>query len=591
MIPPTAWLVLDPDVVGERAQVWEGFPTSKGVKLAVTPVIDVYNCWLGAVVVLPATEAFLELLHALSQPTPLEQLVAEFDGDDGFEVAAVLEKLAAAGFVHVLESPDFEGSSVGRLRANWIATNRERLRTRVEIDLDASEGDALQAIARAHGQDVTIHCGRLEEHQPLLERLVELVQTRNGRPHSLTFKPLTLPERPYICELLLRVGATLYVQLNSWPRLTGSESLALACRYNVAVVVEMSAPWSAMTLDNVTRCVQDLHEAHITGLRFQPRAEADTSADITTLDKDAIDRALDALEDGLADFSIVGFPDDDVIVGLALPSPVEDRDRFLDEMLRRHLRRRVQALRAMEEMFGPLPSSEADARLVDPEEDPVTRDAALLKLAPGALVADICCSAGRTARRLSRYVEPSGLIVGVEKEQVALRIGRSINDSEGYNNIQFRRGLAQHIPLANETFDAVVCDWSFNILLSLGIAEAALREMVRILRPGGRLSVMQVISQFKLADLAHPQVYGADEGIDVAGGIDETFEKLSSTLSVVMRKLWVSEERTAGVPTRWFRRAHLPRLFDQIENSVMPAGRRGLLCYTIVAEKTAAGTK
>jgi ubiquinone/menaquinone biosynthesis C-methylase UbiE len=346
------------------------------------------------------------------------------------------------------------------------------------------------------------------------------------------------------------------------------------------VVVELAAPWAALTPDAVRHCAAWFEAARITGIRLRPLDGG------TVPEPDAVEQALCALEDAVGDLEVVGLPDDDVIAGHRV-EPVEVRDPFLAELRRRHLRRRIAAIRDLEEMLGPPPSSDGDATLIDPADDFLPRHPELLALPANAIIADIGCSAGRTSRRLAPHVGPHGMIIGVEKERLVLDIGRGIAQTEGVAHVQARRGLAQRLPLPDAAVDAVVCDWTFNLLLIAGIADAALAEMVRIVKPGGRIAVMQALARFGISDLANALVYGKEEGIDVLGGIDAALARRSDSLSVVHSKLWFAEERSAGRPLRWYRRAHLPRVVDPVGEGRMRAARRGTLCYSVVAEKRA----
>ena len=109
-----------------------------------------------------------------------------------------------------------------------------------------------------------------------------------------------------------------------------------------------------------------------------------------------------------------------------------------------------------------------------------------LALPTGALVADVACGDGATLRLLAAR----GLLgVGVDLEPRAVaRAGSAVV------------GDAQALPLATGAYDAVVCECAVS---TFDDPAQALREMARVLRPGGRLAMTDVLLR---RDLAPPEV-------------------------------------------------------------------------------------
>ncbi len=107
-----------------------------------------------------------------------------------------------------------------------------------------------------------------------------------------------------------------------------------------------------------------------------------------------------------------------------------------------------------------------------------------LNLAPGGIALDVGCGPGSVTASLAHAVGPDGLALGVDISEPML--ARAVRAETG-PQIGFLRADAQRLPLRAETVDAVV---SIAVLQLIPDPAAALAEMARVLRPGGRLSVM-----------------------------------------------------------------------------------------------------
>ena len=109
-----------------------------------------------------------------------------------------------------------------------------------------------------------------------------------------------------------------------------------------------------------------------------------------------------------------------------------------------------------------------------------------LALAPGAHVLDVCCGTGASAIPAAQAVGPAGTVLGVDLAQRLLDIARRKASRCGLHNVRFQFGDLLHLGLPAARFDAVVC--VFGIFFVPDMA-AAIRELWRVVRPGGRLAV------------------------------------------------------------------------------------------------------
>ncbi len=104
---------------------------------------------------------------------------------------------------------------------------------------------------------------------------------------------------------------------------------------------------------------------------------------------------------------------------------------------------------------------------------------------PGEHVVDIACGTGIVARQTAARVGLSGAIVAVDINPAMLAVGRSLPAPEGAS-IEWREGNAQALPLPDSTFNLALCSAGLQFFPD---RPAAVREMYRVLQPGGRLGV------------------------------------------------------------------------------------------------------
>jgi ubiquinone/menaquinone biosynthesis C-methylase UbiE len=100
---------------------------------------------------------------------------------------------------------------------------------------------------------------------------------------------------------------------------------------------------------------------------------------------------------------------------------------------------------------------------------------------PGDRVLDVACGTGVLAREVAGRVGPSGRVVGLDLNPAMLEVARRLRPG-----IEWRQGDAVALPLEDAAFDVAVSQFAF---LFVPDPVAALREMWRVLAPGGRLAV------------------------------------------------------------------------------------------------------
>lgn len=111
------------------------------------------------------------------------------------------------------------------------------------------------------------------------------------------------------------------------------------------------------------------------------------------------------------------------------------------------------------------------------------------ELAPGDNALDVCCGTGDLALELARRVAPGGHVVGCDFSEPMLDLAREKAAGRGGAGARFEWADALNLPYDDGRFDAVTVGFGVRNLSDL---DAGLREMRRVLRPGGRLVILEI---------------------------------------------------------------------------------------------------
>jgi demethylmenaquinone methyltransferase/2-methoxy-6-polyprenyl-1,4-benzoquinol methylase len=117
------------------------------------------------------------------------------------------------------------------------------------------------------------------------------------------------------------------------------------------------------------------------------------------------------------------------------------------------------------------------------------RAAERAELGPGDAALDVCCGTGDLALELANRVAPGGHVVGCDFSEPMLDLAREKAERLGASGVRFEWADALQLPYDAGRFDAVTVGFGVRNLSDLG---AGLREMRRVLRPGGRLVILEI---------------------------------------------------------------------------------------------------
>jgi arsenite methyltransferase len=123
---------------------------------------------------------------------------------------------------------------------------------------------------------------------------------------------------------------------------------------------------------------------------------------------------------------------------------------------------------------------------------------------PGEIVLDIGCGAGMDLMLAARRTGPSGKAIGVDMTPSMLElVKRGALKAGLWENIEVRRGMAEELPVETDSVDVVISNAVLNLLPD---KDRAFREAYRVLRPGGRSYLADVVVQRELSLAARSDV-------------------------------------------------------------------------------------
>lgn len=137
------------------------------------------------------------------------------------------------------------------------------------------------------------------------------------------------------------------------------------------------------------------------------------------------------------------------------------------------------------------------------------------KLQPGEVVLDLGSGGGLDCFLAARRVGQAGKVIGVDMTKEMLERARENANKLGFSNVEFREGYLESLPVEDESVDVVISNCVVNLSPD---KPQVFREIYRVLKPGGRLAISDIVTNGKLPEAIRndAEAWGAC----VAGALD-----------------------------------------------------------------------
>jgi SAM-dependent methyltransferase len=190
---------------------------------------------------------------------------------------------------------------------------------------------------------------------------------------------------------------------------------------------------------------------------------------------------------------------------------------------------------------------------------------ALAELKPGEVVLDLGSGGGIDVLLSAKRVGPTGKAYGLDMTDEMLALARDNQTKSGLMNVEFLKGEIEHIPLPDNSVDVIISNCVINLSAD---KDRVIAEAFRVLKPGGRLAVSDVIVRGDVPEWLRSSMelwVGC-----VAGALDEAAYRTK-----------LSEARFEAVdvePTRIYQAVDGGRIMSAFIRATKPVGARRICC-------------
>ncbi|MBY5959967.1 arsenite methyltransferase [Membranicola marinus] len=195
------------------------------------------------------------------------------------------------------------------------------------------------------------------------------------------------------------------------------------------------------------------------------------------------------------------------------------------------------------------------------------------QIKPGDTVLDLGSGAGNDCFVARELTGESGKVIGVDMTDVMIRKARENADKLNFNNVEFRHGDIEDLPIGDATVDVVISNCVLNLVPD---KVRAFHEMARVLRPGGHFSVSDVVLK---GDLPEALRNDAEMYAGCVSGAIQLDEYLQLLREAGFDEVKVQKEKAVNLPDEI-----LDKYLDSGDKTAYRAGTSGVFSVTVYGQ-------
>lgn len=196
------------------------------------------------------------------------------------------------------------------------------------------------------------------------------------------------------------------------------------------------------------------------------------------------------------------------------------------------------------------------------------------KINKGDTVIDLGSGAGNDCFVARHETGKTGKVIGIDFTPIMIQKARENAEKLGYNNVEFREGDIDNMPVSNNVADVVVSNCVLNLVPN---KEKVITEIHRVLKPGGHFSISDIVL---VGNLPEELKQDAEMYAGCVAGAIQKEDYLNYIKNVGFKNMTLQKEKTIDIPDDI-----LSKYLSEQQLSEFKAGNTGIFSITVYAEK------
>ncbi|MGM1056397.1 MAG: arsenite methyltransferase [Bacteroidota bacterium] len=196
------------------------------------------------------------------------------------------------------------------------------------------------------------------------------------------------------------------------------------------------------------------------------------------------------------------------------------------------------------------------------------------KIQRGDTVIDLGSGAGNDCFIARHETGGTGKVIGIDFTEAMISKARSNAEKLGFNNVEFRQGDIENMPVSNDVADVIVSNCVLNLVPD---KEKVIKEIYRTLKPGGHFSISDIVL---VGDLPGKLKSDAEMYAGCVAGAIQKEEYLDHIRKTGFQNISIQKEKPIIIPDEL-----LDRYLDPAEKEDFKKGSMGIFSITVFAQK------